>query len=141
MRSLAALASLAFSMLLLVVGDAAAGEPPKGNEGPALKPVPSPQKIDPNESGTYQSGKWEYRFEVRARGNRAEGRYGQLFCDSKELPEPKAVNSAIQTPWGILYWVGMPKPLWGSHGWMQHPPPAAAASSCSPTLRKAATWL
>ena len=173
MRTPAAVASLAFALLLLAAGDAVAAlcatckdkafiqnigscqncraetssgafklcpacsarlrqceacRGPLGAAGPAERPKEGAiQTIDPNQSGTYQSGKWEYRFEVRARGTKAEGRFGLLFHDSRELPEPKAVNSAIQTPWGILYWVGMPKPLWGSHGWMQHPAPGGGS--------------
>lgn len=90
---------------------------------PAPPARPGKDKIDPKKSAVYKSGRWEYRHTVRLAGTRSEGTWGALFHAGKELPQPK-INDHYRTPWGLMYWVGMPKRLFGPHGWM--PPPRHA---------------
>jgi len=85
------------------------------------KPAQAPLEIDANKSETYQSGKWEYRYEIKDRRSKSEGRWGRLLVEGKELPEPKNIHDHVVAPWGILYWVGVPPTRWGSHGWMTRP--------------------
>ena len=55
----------------------------------AAGPGPGPAtKIDLTRSGTYTSGKWEYRLVVTQPGTRSEGRAGTLRHGGKPLPKP-----------------------------------------------------
>lgn len=89
---------------------------------PPEKKARRPKPIDPNKPGTYSFGKWKYSLTITAPGTRSEGRWGQLLYDGKKLPIPE-VNDYHRTPWGMIYWVGDPRPRWGEHGWLSSPSP------------------
>ncbi|MCK4627217.1 MAG: hypothetical protein KAV00_18030, partial [Phycisphaerae bacterium] len=91
-----------------------------------IKPKPGPTPVQPIridldkilQPGTHVSGKWKYVYTIRAKGSKSEGHYVKLFYDGKEVPKPAGINDHYKTPWGLLYWVGDPRVLWGRHGWM-----------------------
>ncbi len=66
-------------------------------------------------------GRWEYRLKVTHPGTKSEGSWGTLSYDGKKVPEGTTVNDFYRTPWGKIYWVGMPASKWGGHGWMLEP--------------------
>ena len=79
---------------------------------------PAPAKIDWSKSGTYMSGKWKYAYEVtHNRKGKLLGRWGSLYYDGKGLTAA-SVNDYLKSPWGTLYWVGVPQMPNGLHGWM-----------------------
>lgn len=88
----------------------------------ATRPTSEPTRIDMANSGTYTSGKWKYVFEIKAKGSRSEGQYGQLFFDGKEVPDAENINDYHETPWGRMYWVGRREVIWGPHGWFPETP-------------------
>lgn len=92
-----------------------------GAQRPPVPPRPlRPKPIDPNKTANYVFGKWNYHHEITNPGTRSEGRWGKLFFAGKELPSPQ-INDYYLTPWGRMYWVGMPEMLFGNHGWMRSP--------------------
>lgn len=98
------------------------------------KPLAGAQaaKIDESRDGTYESGPWEYRYSVTLKGTRSEGYHGTLLHSGGAVAEPAAVNDFHSTPWGPLYWVGRPTPLFGGHGWMPRPVPSRPAGQPLP---------
>ena len=88
--------------------------PPAPPSPPAAKP------IDPNKPGTHLSGRWQYRLQISDSGTPAEGRSGWLFYDGRKLPLGQ-INDYYRTPWGPIYWVGVPPTQAGIHGWMPFP--------------------
>jgi inhibitor of cysteine peptidase len=76
------------------------------------------QKINPDKSGTYTSGKWTYTLEVASGGYRTEKKLGTLSYDGQELDLKAKINDFIRTPWGPMYWVGKRLMTWGPSGWM-----------------------
>ncbi|MCK4623926.1 MAG: protease inhibitor I42 family protein, partial [Phycisphaerae bacterium] len=88
------------------------------------KSTPKPAKIDLKKSGTYKSGKWEYRYWVWA-GPPARGRKGRLFYNGKEIKGYEGNigrNDYYQTPWGKIYWAGLFYMQGGSQGWLPWSP-------------------
>jgi inhibitor of cysteine peptidase len=115
-------------------------------------PPTAPGPIDPHKAGTYVFGPWKYRLDITDPDTRSEGRWGWLYYAGQRLPHG-AVNDYYRTPWGSMYWVDVPQPRWGAHGWMTGPSPqnnrpgqalalpaalAAAARSAPPTPPTAA---
>ncbi len=98
--------------------------PPKPPAAPPVAPPKKPEPIRLDRPHTYVWEAWKYVFNITAPGTRSEGRWGKLYYAGKELP-PAEVNDYYQTPWGKLYWVGMPQARWGDHGWMPRPNPAS----------------
>ena len=94
-----------------------------------------------------KSGRWEYRLKVTHPGTKSEGAWGTLSYDGKKVPDGTTVNDFYRTPWGKIYWVGMPASEWGRHGWMLEPvrgreltPPVAKklrAERVAPAKKKA----
>jgi len=81
---------------------------------------PQPERIDLNKAAAYASGKWKYRLRIAHPGTRSEGKWGTLTYGGKQPPVPE-INDYYQTPWGAMYWVGMPEMRSGWHGWMPQP--------------------
>ncbi len=100
---------------------------PVPSRPPLAPPVAPPSKPEPvqlDKTRTYVWQQWKYDFRLSAPGTRSEGRWGRLYYAGKELP-PAETNDYYETPWGKLYWVGMPEFIWGDHGWMPRPNPLA----------------
>ena len=83
---------------------------------------PAAKPIDPNKPGTRLSGRWQYTLQISDPGTPAEGRSGWLFYDGRKLPLGQ-INDYYRTPWGPIYWVGVPQTQAGLHGWMSFPSP------------------
>ena len=109
--------SLAACLVLPTVPAALAQLDPGGPAVLAPKPT-----IDVNRTATYTSGPWRYRFRISAPGTRSEGRFGELRHGGKPVPAAENVGDFYVTPWGKIYWVGMPAVRWGNHGWMPTAP-------------------
>jgi inhibitor of cysteine peptidase len=92
----------------------------KSADDTASGSLSTPARIDPMRSGTYASGKWQYRLEITEPGARTEGRWGWLWYNGQKLPAGEA-NDYYRTPWGPIYWSGAPQTRWGMHGWMLSP--------------------
>ncbi len=79
-------------------------------------------KLDPAKAGAYTAGKWRYQMQIEGPGTSREGRWGWLTYDNQKLPRGE-VNDYYETPWGPIYWSGVPSTTWGVHGWMPAPLP------------------
>lgn len=77
-------------------------------------------KIELSKDGVYQSGLWRYEYSVSTPGFKSEGYHGKLLYNGAVMPEPANINDYYSTPWGPIYWVGLPPIPWGDHGWMPH---------------------
>jgi len=75
----------------------------------------------PTESGEHTSGPWTYVYSVSNPGTRSEGYHGVLSYEQIEVPTPMHISQFYETPWGRLYWIGMPAVPFGDHGWMSKP--------------------
>ncbi len=78
--------------------------------------------INPAKPGTYTSGRWRFQLQITGPGTRSEGRWGWLTYDGQKLPRGN-VNDYYMTPWGPMYWVGVPTADWGLHGFLPVPLP------------------
>jgi len=87
---------------------------------PPRKKPPRPKPIDPKKPATYFFRNWKYRHDIAQPGTRSEGRWGRLLYNNRRVPIPE-INDYHNTPWGPMYWVGVPKTSFGRHGWMPRP--------------------
>jgi hypothetical protein len=80
-----------------------------------LKPPP----IDWDKAGDYNFGPWKYvyRFSLNRNG-KVIGHSGQIVYRGKTV-EGINLNDSLQTPWGPMFWVEVPKMPDGPHGWMR----------------------
>lgn len=46
------------------------------------------------------------------------GRWGQLYYKGESFGEAMPLGKKQITPWGTLYWIGIPTCPWGPHGWV-----------------------
>lgn len=97
-------------LMLVAVGIASVGA------GEAAGPAP----IDFARPGTHKEGRWEYRYEFSYdRERKPIGFWGYLYRDGN-LVEGK-LEEEMHTPWGTLYYVGVPQMVNGPHGWLPLP--------------------
>ena len=104
---------------------------PDASPAPAASPSPTAaatpalaqlKPINPAASGTYTAGNWRFQLQIGAVGTRNEGRWGWLTYAGQKLPRGN-INDYYITPWGPMYWVGVPTTSWGLHGFMPIPTP------------------
>ena len=106
-------------------------------KGPLAASNPSTQPaaaaaIDTSKSGKFTSGKWEYRYTIFGQGTKSEGSTGDLLYGGESVAVPASVNDYYSTPWGNLYWNGMPVVAFGAHGWMPKPLPSKPVGKLLP---------
>jgi hypothetical protein len=65
-------------------------------------------KIDTGRSGTYDSGSWEYVYEISAKGTRSERRFGKLAFEGWPVTKLMKVKlyDRVRTPWGVMQYFG-----------------------------------
>ena len=76
--------------------------------------------IDITKDGTYERDGWKYVFDVKSNDGKARGWWGYLYRNGERLGDIplRGVGQKMETPWGTMYWVDVPRHVFGYHGWL-----------------------
>ncbi len=75
------------------------------------------EHLDLGKSNTYESGHWQYSYDIHAKGTRSEGRMGKLSYKGRDI-SAQGVGDYVRTPWGVMFWWGKKENRWGNQGWL-----------------------
>jgi hypothetical protein len=78
---------------------------------------PDPTGLDLTEPKTFEKGQWKYVYLVWARRTPRQGRSGRLYFASAEV-KAERVGDYVETPWGKMYYWGVPTHAHGNQGWL-----------------------
>lgn len=121
-----------FAVILIAVGCMAGCKANTGTSRPAVNAV------DVTQDGTYEQDGWKYVYDVKEIEGQTDGWWGYLYRDGNHLGDlPNLpVGRKMQTPWGAMYWVGVPQMVTGYHGWL----PLALAQDAWSSRQKPKHW-
>jgi hypothetical protein len=94
--------------------------------------------LDVTKNGAYVLDGWEYVYKIVNGEDRLEGWWGYLYHENKHLGDLPGLKlgQKIETPWGVMYWVGIPQMVPGYHGWL----PYSLARDCWISRQRSRDW-